>query len=187
MRKSYLMLAALTAIIGIMMILAPTECVKVSVIVLGIAAIINGLHSLVSVRNVLPDSAFCTTETIKGFSSIILGALAVLLPLVFAGILWTVMMYIIAVYLVLSGIAEIFNITQLKAANLETHSFSTEAIISIVLAIILFCLPAKIGVIIIRLGGTALLIGSAVCIYLEWKHKPLSIEAEILPDDDFEK
>ena len=187
MRKSYLMLAALTAIIGIMMILAPTECVKVSVIVLGIAAIINGLHSLVAVRNVLPNSTFSTVETIKGFSSIVLGTLAVLLPLVFAGILWTVMMYVIAVYLVLSTIAEVFNITQLKAANLETHSFSTEAIISIALAIILFCLPAKIGVIIIRLGGTALLIGSAVCIYLEWKHKPLSIEAEILPDDDFEK
>lgn len=187
MRKSYLMLAALTAVIGIMMILAPTECVKVSVIVLGIAAIINGLHSLVAVRNILPDSAFCTTETIKGFSSIILGILAVLLPLVFAGILWTIMVYVIAVYLFLSAIAELFNITQLKAANLETHSFSTEAIVSLVLSVILFCLPAKIGVIIIRLGGIALLIGSAACVYLEWKHKPLSIEAEILPDDDFEK
>ena len=116
-----------------------------------------------------------------------MGILAVLLPLVFAGILWTVMIYVIAVYLFLSGAAEIFNITQLKAANLETHSFSTEAIISIILSVIMFCLPAKIGVIIIRLGGIILLIGSAVCIYLEWKHKPLSLEAEILPDDDFEK
>ena len=187
MRKSYLLLAALTAVIGIMMILAPTECVKVSVIVLGIAAIINGLHSLISVRKILPNSAFSTTETIKGFSSIVLGILAVLLPLAFAGILWTVMIYVIAVYLFLSGAVEIFNITQLKAANLETHSFSTEAIVSIILSIIMFCLPAKIGVIIIRLGGIILLIGSAVCIYLEWKHKPLSLEAEILPDDDFEK
>ena len=74
-----------------------------------------------------------------------------------------------------------------ECTRLHIQICSNGGHISIALAIILFCLPAKIGVIIIRLGGTALLIGSAVCIYLEWKHKPLSIEAEILPDDDFEK
>ncbi|NLK45035.1 MAG: hypothetical protein GX297_00005 [Treponema sp.] len=187
MRKSYLMLAALTAIIGIMMIIAPTECIKVCVIAVGIAIILNGLHILITVRNILPNSNFCTTETIKGFASIIIGALAVLLPLVFAGLLWTIMIYVIAVFLLISAATEVYLIMQLKAANIETHSFSTEAIVSVALAAILFCLPIKIGIIILRLGGIALLVGSAICIYLEWKHKPLTIKAEILKDADLEK
>ncbi len=187
MRKSYLLLAALTAVIGIMMIIAPTECVKVIVITAGIAAIINGLYTLISKRKLLANSNFDTTETIKGFSSIIIGALAVLLPLVFAGVLWTVMVYVLAVYLLISAITEIYLASQLKAANIETRLSKTETITSLLLAVILFCLPAEIGKIIIRLGGIALLIGSIVCAYLEWKNQPLSLEVEILPDDDFEK
>lgn len=186
MRKTYLLIAALIAVIGIMMIVAPSECIKIAVIVLGITAIINGVVILFSKRNIIEEKVFKLTMAIRGVVSIAVGLLAVLLPLIFAGILWTVMVYAIGAYLLISASAEIYEAQKLKEYGKKTKAIRTEVIVSILLAIIFFCMPAKIGVTLIRIGGILLLIAAALCVIIEWKNRPLVLEAEILSDDSHE-
>ncbi len=183
MRKTYVLLAILVAIIGLMMIFSPENCIKVAVIILGMTALINGIYNLVTVRNLLEDQMFRNIMTVRGVVSICIGVLAVILPLVFAGVFWTIMVYTIAVYLLLSAFSELSGIVRMKEANIETRPYKTEILASIVLAILLFCIPRKIGVTLIKAGGFMLLIGAAIAIILEWKNKPLYLEAELLNDD----
>ena len=81
MRKTYVLLAILVAIIGLMMIFSPENCIKVAVIILGMTALINGIYNLVTVRNLLEDQMFRNVMTVRGVVSICIGALAVILPL----------------------------------------------------------------------------------------------------------
>ena len=187
MRKTYVLLAILVAIIGLMMIFSPENCIKVAVLIIGTAALINGIYNLVTVRNLLDDSMFRNVMTVRGAVSICIGILALVLPLAFAGIFWTIMVYTIAVYLLLSAFSELSGITKMKAADIETRPYKMEILASIVLAVLLFCMPRKIGVTLIKLGGFILVIGAAVAIFLEWKNKPLYLEAEVLPNDIDEK
>ena len=87
MRKTYIGIGILSIIIGLMMLIVPHQCIKAIVIILGIFSIGNGIFNLFSIRKLIADSNFVKTITIRGTISIIVGLLAIFLPLVFAGIL----------------------------------------------------------------------------------------------------
>lgn len=184
MKKTHLLLAALVLVIALMMIIAPQECIKVSVIVLGIASVITGLYTLLFERNLIEDSVFQTTLLVRGIASIVLGALAIILPLFLAEFIWTVMLYVIASFMVLYGAIEIFALTKIKEINSENRQQKIEIAAFFVLAAFIFCMPAKIGLTLVRLVGVALMIGVGIFLFLEWKHRPLVLEAQILSDDE---
>ncbi|MBQ4332043.1 MAG: DUF308 domain-containing protein, partial [Spirochaetaceae bacterium] len=56
MSKSYLGIGLLSIIAGLLMLFSPEAWTKVVVIVLGIAAIVNGLFNLIYVRRVFDDA-----------------------------------------------------------------------------------------------------------------------------------
>src|SRR5574344_839652 len=103
MRKSHIALGILVGCIGLMMLFAPAEWIKVTIILLGIGAVINGIYNLKTVRTLVSDSTYQQVISIRGISSIVIGILAILLPLIIAGIVWTIMIYILGVYLLLSA------------------------------------------------------------------------------------
>lgn len=178
MRKSYIALGILAGIIGLMMVFAPTEWIKVTVILLGIAAVINGLYNLKTVKNLITDADYQKIITIRGFISIAIGIIAVLLPLLIAGVVWTVMIYILAVYLLLSAGSELFVMTKMKAAQINTKPYMYEVFFSIGLALLLFIMPAAFGLVIVRIIGIIIVLLSIGFIIREWKNSPLTIYAE---------
>ena len=184
MKKTHLLLASLVLVIALMMIIAPQECIKVSVIVLGIASVVTGLYTLFFERKLLDDTIFQKTLLTRGIASIVLGILAIILPLFLAEIIWTVMLYIIASYMVLYAAVEIFALTKLKEINGSNRQQKIEIIAFFVLAAFIFCMPAKIGLTLVRIVGIALMIGVCIFLYFEWKHRPLVLEAQILSDDE---
>lgn len=184
MQRTNILVGVLIAVVGIMMLIVPTECIKIAVIAIGIVAILNGVYILFAERNLVDDGTFKTTLTVRGGASLAVGVCAVLLPLILAGIVWTVMVYIIASFLLLSAASELYSTHKMKAAGLEVKLFTIEMVASALVSLLLFCMPTKIGTAIIRIGGAALLITAAVCFYTEWKRKPLIIQAEILTDDN---
>lgn len=184
MRKMYVLSASLIGVIGIMMLIAPDKCIQVAVIALGIFALVNGFFTLAVLRPLVAEQVYQRTMIVRGIVSILVGALAVSLPLFLAGLIWTIMVYTIAVYLFLSASVEIYGIQKLKDTGKNTKPYKIEIIASCILAVILFCIPTKIGETLIRIGGVLLLIACASCLYAEWKNKPLTIEAEILNDDN---
>ena len=169
MNKTVITIGALTGIIGIMMLLVPDAVVKTAVTVLGIAGIANGLYNIFSLRKMTTDMNFKRVITVRGALSITAGATAVCVPLIFAGTLWAAMLYVLGTYLILAALLEIYGVIKLHVAGVRIKPFVTEIISSIILAAILFSVPAAIGLTIIRIIGAALSIAGAL--FIAWGTK----------------
>lgn len=184
MRKSVIGVGILGFVLGLIMIISPEQCIKVIVIVLGIFAIINGIYSLVSLRKLISDTSYQRMALIRGFISLLAGILALLLPLVLAETIWTVLVYGLAVYLLISAGLEIYEVSKLKSESKEVKLFNKEIIGSIVFSIILFAIGANFGYIIMRIGGIIVLVGAVIVLFKEYKEKPIEVDAEIVKTDD---
>ena len=183
MRKTYLGIGVLAIIIGLMMLIVPHQCIKAIVIILGIFSVGNGVFNLFSIRKLIADSDFAMIITIRGSISIIVGLLAILLPLSFAGILWTIMIYTLAFYLLISSGMEIYGTIKMKTVGIDTKPYIAEIIGSIIIAIILLIIPAEIGTLIIRFLGLAIMLVGIGILFFETKSKPLIVYAEEVPND----
>ncbi len=183
MRKTYIGIGVLAIVIGLMMLIVPHQCIKAIVIILGIFSIGNGVYNLFTIRKLIADSDFAMTITIRGIISIVVGLLAILLPLVFAGFLWTIMVYTLAFYLLISSGMEIYGTIKMKKVGINTKPYVAEIIGSIVIAIILLIIPAEIGTLIVRLLGLAIMLIGVGLLFFETKSKPLIVYAEEVPND----
>ncbi|MGI5173017.1 DUF308 domain-containing protein [Treponema sp. OMZ 840] len=182
MRKTVIAMGVLTAAIGITMLLTPEAVIRTAVTLLGISGIINGIYNVVSLRKMAPDENFRRIITIRGILSILTGAAAVALPLMFAGALWTIMLYVLGAYLLLAAALEIYGVIKLRAQGINTKPFTAEIIASIVLAILLFAVPAAIGLTLIRIIGVCACIVGAGIIIREARNKTTVIYAEEIDD-----
>jgi len=169
MRKSIIGTGVLILVISLMMIISPETCIKVAVIVLGIGGVVNGIYNLLAVRSFVADQTFKRIITIRGLLSIVVGLVAVILPLFLAETIWTIMIYMLAIYLIISAAMEIISTFHLKKEGIPTKMFTIEIISSIILAIILFVIPAALGLNLIRIIGIALLVVSVGLLIWEWR------------------
>ncbi len=183
MRKTYIGIGVLAIVIGLMMLIVPHQCIKAIVVILGVFAVANGVYNLFSIRRLIADSDFAMTITIRGIISIVVGLLAILLPLFFAGVLWTIMVYTLAFYLLISSGLEIYGAIKMKKVGINTKPYIAEIIGSIVIAIILLIIPAEIGTLIVRLLGIAIILIGAGLLFFETRNKPLVVYAEEIPND----
>ncbi len=183
MRKTYIGIGVLAIIIGLMMLIVPHQCIKAIVIILGVFSVGNGVYNLFAIRRLIADSDFAITITIRGIISIIVGLLAILLPLIFAGVIWTIMVYILAFYLLISSGMEIYGATKMKKVGINTKPYIAEIIGSIIIALILLIIPAEIGTLIVRLLGIAIMIVGIGLLFFETRNKTLIVYAEEVPND----
>ena len=183
MRKTYIGIGVLAIIIGLMMLIVPHQCIKAIAIILGVFSVANGVYNLFAIRRLIADSDFAITITIRGIISIIVGLLAILLPLIFAGVIWTIMVYILAFYLLISSGMEIYGATKMKKVGINTKPYIAEIIGSIIIALILLIIPAEIGTLIVRLLGIAIMIVGIGLLFFETRNKTLIVYAEEVPND----
>ncbi len=157
--------------LGVILIFAPTLIVKVAVIIGGLYAIKNGVYSLVSVcPNIANEKSKKTAKT-RAIISIIIGLVAVVLPLVLAGIVWTIMLYVLAVYFLSYAITEFGRLQRLKSAGIVDKVFTTDVIVGLVLALVLFLLPNEIGGTLLRIIGGILVVASSTLIFAVFKSR----------------
>lgn len=183
MRKTYIGIGVLAIIIGLMMLIVPHQCIKAIVIILGVFSVANGVYNLFAIRRLIADSDFAITITIRGIISIIVGLLAILLPLIFAGVIWTIMVYILAFYLLISSGMEIYGAIKMKKVGINTKPYIAEIIGSIIIALILLIIPVEIGTLIVRLLGIAIMIVGIGLLFFETRNKTLIVYAEEVPND----
>ena len=182
MRKTIIAMGLLTAIIGLMMIFAPEAVVKTAVIILGVAGIVNGAYNIIYLRKAIDDKNFSRIITIRGILGIITGLIAVVLPLALAGAVWTAMVYMLAIYLLLSAALEVYGTLKLRSPNVNTKMYVAEITVSIVLAFVLFIVPAQVGLILIRIIGIAACIAGIGLIVWERTNRTTVIYAEKIDD-----
>ncbi len=178
MRKSIIGTSFLVFAISLMMIISPETWIKVTVIILGVFALGNGVYNFLAVRPLITEANFNKIITIKAITSIVVGIAAIALPLILAELIWTIMIYVLATYLILSAIAEFISLSRLKEAGISSKVITTEIIASFALAILLFIMPGEIAIVFIRVIGIVLLIGSIGLAFWEWKNRSLRIDVE---------
>lgn len=179
MDKNKFILGILTSVAGLLMIVSPETFVTMIVIILGVAAIVDGLFIMITTRNLILDPQYKTIMTVRGVLSIFVGILAILLPLFVAAVVYKVMAYVLAVYLIISAIMESYGISKLHRNGIMIRQSVIEVAISVLLAVVLFIIPARTaGSVIVRICGIVILLTGLIWLFVQWKNRPITVPAE---------
>lgn len=187
MDKNRFFLGLMIAAVGLFMLIDPDAFIKFAVIILGIVAALNGVFILYTAKNLIIDENYATIMLIRGWMSVGVGVLAVALPGIFSRaleIMWAIMAYTLAVYLFVSAALEAYAISKLRRNGYAVRQSVTEVIASLIFAIILLAVPTSIGKTIVRLGGISLIVAGVSLSLLQWKNRPLVMDADSVVDDD---
>ena len=168
-RDKWLLFGGLLMIIlGLVMLIAPEPFIQVFWVVIGIVVVLEGFVTLFSVRTEVADPRVRGMLLIRSLLGIVVGLVAVFLPMLVAKVSWTVMLYILAIEMIVSAVMQFFVAHDLRALSLPARDYIIEAILLIALAVILFMFPLQIGKIFIRIAGAAVIIAGCVGLY-RWK------------------
>lgn len=186
MDKNNIILSFFVAIVGLLMMISPETFISMVVIILGVAVIIDGLFIMITTRNLILDPQYRLMMTIRGILSIVTGIMAIFLPLFVAKIIYSIMSYVLAIYLLISAALECYGISKLHRNGIMIRQSVIETLVSVVLAVILFIIPAKTaGSIIVRILGTVLLLIGIIWGIIQWKNRPLTVTPDsVTPEDD---
>lgn len=186
MKRHFLIIGILLVLLGLVMLFAPKGFINALVVCVGIIAIVDGIINLISVRNLIDDTDFKKAFTLRAILNIIIGLAAVIVPVFFAGLVWTVIIYVLAAQLVISAGIEIYGVWKMNKAGISYSAYLFEAIVSILLAMVLFAIPAAIGLTLIRLIGILIIVaGIAIAAWgLQAEKRNSHIEKMLKSDDD---
>ena len=109
----------------------------------------------------------CGLEGRKAFAT----SVAVILPLALATAVWTAMVYVLAAYLLVSALLELYASIRLRSSGVDTKPYYGEIIGSIVLAVILFIIPAQVGIVLVRICGALLVLSGLGVIFWQWRNR----------------
>lgn len=171
MRKTYLGIGILSVVVGLLMLFAPDAWTKVVVVILGAAAVVSGVFNLLHVRTIIADTGYRRAVIVRGAISILVGLIAIILPLALAATVWTVMLYVLAAYLLVSAGLEVYAAAKLKSRGINARPYYGEIAASVVLAVVLFLVPAQLGLVLIRICGVLLVLCGAAVIAWEARNR----------------
>ena len=155
-----LVIAILVVIIGIFILARQDLFKQILVITLGVLALVTGIISLAT----MPKYSFGQFNhgiTLgKGVSGIVVGTLAIIMPLATGGAVWTTIIYILGAQLVLSAVVVFIDSIAVKSAGFPAAPLVTEGIVSLLFAVVLFLFPRDVANLLVTiLGITVLIVG----------------------------
>lgn len=183
MKKNSLLFGLVLFIVGFLMLISPKGCLKSVVVILGVVCVANGIYQLLYTRKLFPDSTFQYSVLARGMLSIVVGLLAFFLPLKFAEMVITVMLYVLAIYLLVGAALLGYASGKLRDSDVDRKPLIREIVVSVLLAMIMLLIPAEVGEAIIRFGGLAAMLSGVFFIVYYIKNKPLVQEAVQVMDD----
>lgn len=170
---------AVAALLGLLIMIFPAFWVKVVVVLLGLGSIAYGVYSFKVTKSVFENSVYERTLLIKSIVSIVVGLLAVILPLAVANAMWTIMLYILAIYLVVAAVLGFYSVSLLKDSGIDRKKFIFENLGLLIGAVVLFIIPSKnLGTFIVRLIGLAVLVLGAIMLLIEYFGQKKTIKGE---------
>ena len=156
------------AVLGLLVIIFPTFWFKVVVILLGLASIAYGIYSLKFTRTLLENSSYELSLMIKGIVSIVVGVSAVAFPLAIGNAAWTVMIWILVGYLIVSAILGFYAAALLKDSKVNRKKYFLENLGLLAIAVFLIILtPNALAKVIFRIVGIVAIVAGAVIILIE--------------------
>ena len=131
MDKNKLILSLLAALVGLLMLVIPNAFLALIIVILGVAAIVDGVFILFTTRNLIIDPQYKMIMTIRGIISVVIGFLAISIPMIFATVVWQMMAYMLGIYLLVSSIMEAYCITKLHRNGIMIKQSVMEVVISV--------------------------------------------------------
>lgn len=167
MKKWNLWNGSLLAVLGLLVVIFPAFWFKVVVILLGIGAIVYGIYNLKITKSLYDGAYYNKTIMIRGIVSIIIGVIAILFPLAFGATMWTVMVWVLIVYLIISSALGFYAAALLKNTGINRKKYVLENVGLLCLAIVLILIsPTGLGRAIIRIAGAVTLaVGVGIIVY----------------------
>ena len=182
MKNSGYFIAAMMSIIGLMMLLAAESLIKVFVIVLGIAALVEGAFILISIMPMSSVRAFKIECAVRVAISFVIGLLCIILPLRMANFVWQVMIYTFAIYALVSAILEILIVLRLHSEGFPVKRLVIEIVSTLALSLILFMLPSSFGFTLIKIGGVVMILAGVSIGFLVYKNRDIIVESVEVKD-----
>ena len=165
MKTKNIILGAILAVIGILMIAIPDACIKAVVVLVGAAAVVFSIYNLSVVYKQSEDAAYKKTILIKGIITFIIGLVAVISPFVLVktvAAIWKIISIVLAVYLILYGGVSVYSAAKLKAEfPVISRRLIVEALICVAIAVLLIIisLDSFVRAFVQIVGAGGLLIG----------------------------
>ncbi|MCR4900209.1 MAG: DUF308 domain-containing protein [Treponema sp.] len=147
MKTKNIVLGAVLAILGIIMVAIPDACIKAAVVLVGAAAVAFSVYNLLVVYKQSQDAAFKKTILIKGIVTFVVGLIAVVCPFVLVktvATIWKIISFVLAVYLILYGGLSVYSSAKLRTSfPLEARRLIFEALICVAIAVLLIIIPIE--------------------------------------------
>lgn len=193
MKTKNIVLGAILAVVGLLMLVAPGACIKAVVVLVGLAAIVVASYNLLKVYKNTENAELKKILLIKSIVTLVIGLVSVICPFVLVKTvtaIWKIISIVLGVYLILYSGGSVYSAAKMKKDFAEDSSrLIKEAVTCVVIAILLFIIPiksfAESFVRIVGLGG--LLVGTvmiAVEIVINKRTGGTIVKAEAEDDDD---
>ncbi len=172
MKTKNIILGAILAIIGIIMIAIPDACIKAVVVLVGLAAVAFSIYNLLVIYKQSEDPVFKKTLLVKSICTFVIGLVSVICPFALVktvAAIWKIISIVLAVYLILYAGVSVYSSAKLRAAYPEeSKKLLFEALIFVAIAILLIIIPIEsFGRAFVRVVGLGGLIVGLVMVAVE--------------------
>ena len=172
MKTKNVILGAILAILGIIMIAIPDTCIKAAVVLVGAAAVAFSVYNLLVVYKQSQDAAFKKTLLIKSIVTFVIGLISVICPFVLVKTveaIWKIISIILAVYMILYAGVSVYSAAKLRSSfPEESKKLIMEALIFVAIGILLIIIPIEqFGRAFVRIVGLGGLIIGLVMVAVE--------------------
>lgn len=185
MKKSSIAICAFLVIVGLIALINPNFFIGAFVVILGVEAVANGIYGFMYLRRLAVTSDFQYPIIIRSMISLIVGFLAVFLPLKFGKAIeniWEIMNTVVALHLFITSGLLLFAAGTLRDAKVNRMQFYFEALLSIAVAVFLLLFGRLHNF--VRIAGAIFIAVAAIYFAIEWFNRPIidgTVEAR---DDD---
>lgn len=188
---SGLFFSIIAVVLGVLCAVFTDFSIKIVVIALGATAVVKGIYDLVKVRKLLNDDAvFRKTVLIRSLISIVVGLLAVGLPMAFfktAQTIVHILLYILGIYFIFCALGGFLMVRRLNNAEIGSKVYKFETVIYLLIAVLLFMLAA-IGIqSILRIAGIVLAVCGVIGGIYSWHSQSQVLKPDAVVDVSEEK
>ncbi|HKM06288.1 MAG TPA: DUF308 domain-containing protein [Sphaerochaeta sp.] len=149
-------LATILSILGIYMMFQGESFTKAFVALIGLGMVFTGVNSLISMRIYALGPRNSSALIIKGLVNIAVGVLVIILSLSTKNFSTHILLYILAAQLLVSAFISAFQAFFLRKGSISVAPLLSEALFSLVLALLFFAFPTQIGNLLLKLVGVVL-------------------------------
>lgn len=157
-----LLLSVILIAFGLFILFGEKETfITIIMVILGTLAIVSGIVSIATLGTYKFGKFNHGAVVVKSTVAIIVGVLAIILPLATLYTTWKIFIYILAAEMALSSIISFLTAVAAHSHGLPVSRLIQEGLISLLVAVVLFIFPEGVGSLIVVILGIAVMVVGA--------------------------